>query len=377
MSVSYGGDSITFGDGSIVSSGSAGFKNKIINGHMMIDQRNAGTSVTAANQYSLDRWCVFNSQSSKFTFQQNAGSVTPPAGFTNYLGITSSSAYSITSGDYFGVYQRIEGYNVADLGWGTANASTVTLSFWVRSSLTGTFGGAIRNDGSNRGYPFTYTINSANTWEKQTITIPGDTTGTWLTTNGVGISVQFSIGTGSTYSFTAGAWGAHSSAISATGATSVVGTNGATFYITGVQLEKGTTASTFEFRSYGKELMLCQRYYYKSLSQGNSTQHWNIVGRITSTTQSVFTMNLPVDMRTSPSVAANPVYNTGSGWQSNLAGVDNRAWSSAPTQLSPQLNQAVFYVSTTTWSSQYIGMVVQPFTPTGASANFLEISAEF
>jgi hypothetical protein len=310
MSVSYGGSSITFEDGSIVSSGSQGFKNKIINGAMMIDQRNAGASVTAANQYSLDRWSVFNSQSSKFTFQQNAGSVTPPAGFTNYLGITSSSAYSITSGDYFGVYQRIEGYNIADLGWGTANASTVTLSFWVRSSLTGTFGGAIRNDGSNRGYPFTYTINSANTWEKQTITIPGDTTGTWLTTNGIGISVQFSIGTGSTYSFTAGAWGAHSAAISVTGATSVVGTNGATWYVTGVQLEKGTTASSFEFRSYQKELMLCQRYYITSVNQNSLVCNGG-------TYQSA---QFPVAMRAAPTVTATAIAGTFSVGNTNTLG---------------------------------------------------------
>jgi len=353
------------------------FRNRIINGAQVIDQRNAGASVTntTSNLYVTDRWNIYGQQASKFTAQQNAGSVTPPTGYKYYLGITSSSAYTVLSGDNFKVLQPIEGFNVADLGWGASGASPVTLSFWVRSSLTGTFGGSFTNSAYNRSYPFTYTISSANTWTQISVSIVGDTTGTWLTTNGIGVNVIFSMGMGTDQSGTAGAWAAGNYQ-SATGAVSVVGTNGATWYVTGVQLEAGTTASSFEYRQYGVELGLCQRYYYKSLPQGNGTQHYNIVGRITSTTQSVFTMNLPVDMRTSPSVAANPVYNTGSGWQSNLASVANATWSSAPTQLSPQPNQAVFYVTTAGWGTQYIGMVVQPYTPTGASANFLEISAE-
>jgi hypothetical protein len=239
-------------------------KNRIINGNMVLDQRNSGASVTPTDQaYTLDRWQCAASQSSKYTVQQNAGSVTPPVGFTNYLGVTSSSAYSITSTDYFNISQNIEGYNIADLGWGTANAKTVTLSAWVYSSLTGTFGGALRNSAANRSYPFTYTISSANTWTQINITIAGDTTGTWLTTNGKGVSVIWNLGTGSTYSGTAGSWSANNY-ISATGATSVVGTNGATFYITGVQLEVGLNATNFEYRQYGTEFALCQRYYEAS-----------------------------------------------------------------------------------------------------------------
>ena len=237
------------------------FKNRIINGAMQIDQRNAGASVTqiVANTYTVDRFAIYGSVTSKFTAQQNAASVTPPAGFTNYLGITSSSAYSVLTGDYFGVYQNIEGFNTSDLAWGTANAQTITLSFWVRSSLTGTFGGSLLNNGYTRSYPFTFTINSANTWEKETITITGDTSGTWLTNNGVGVRVWFNLGAGATYSGTANAWSGASS-FAPTGATSVVGTNGATFYITGVQLEKGSTATAFDYRPYGTELQLCQRY---------------------------------------------------------------------------------------------------------------------
>jgi hypothetical protein len=236
-------------------------KNRIINGAMVIDQRNAGASVTpASGNYTLDRWAIFVSQSSKLTIQQDAGAVTPPAGFTDYLGVTSSSAYSITSSDFFNLYQVIEGYNVADLNWGTANAKTITLSFWVRSSLTGTFGGALQNDGNNRSYPFTYTISAANTWEQKSITVAGDTSGTWLATNGAGLRVFFGLGLGSTLTGTAGAW-AGATYYGANSATSVVGTNGATFYITGVQLEVGTQATSFDYRHYGTELALCQRYY--------------------------------------------------------------------------------------------------------------------
>ena len=237
-----------------------GFKNRIINGAMMIDQRNAGASVTpanGANTYTLDRWGVAVNQSSKLTVQQ---STTAPAGFTNSLLITSSSAYSLASTDYFVLAQRVEGFNTADFAWGTANAQPVTVSFKVRSSLTGTFGGVIRNSASNRFYPFSYTINSANTFEDKTVTLVGDTTGTWLTNNGTGLELIFSVGVGSAYSGTAGAW-TSSFALSTTGATSVVGTNGATFYITGVQLEKGSTATSFDYRPYGTELQLCQRYF--------------------------------------------------------------------------------------------------------------------
>jgi len=237
------------------------FRNRIINGAMVLDQRNAGASVTpASGTYTLDRWLTYQSVASKFSVQQNAGAVTPPVGFGNYLGATSLSSYAVLSGDYYLIQQMIEGFNTADLAFGTANAATVTLSFWVRSSLTGTFGGALSNSAGNRSYPFTFTISTANTWEQKTITVAGDTSGTWIgATNGIGLMVRFGLGVGTTYSGTAGAW-AGATYFSATGATSVVGTNGATFYITGVQLEAGTTASPFEYRQYGTELLLCQRY---------------------------------------------------------------------------------------------------------------------
>jgi len=248
--------------GTGTTTGYYGFKNRIINGAMVIDQRNAGAEVNPAVNavYYVDRWLAVSSAASKFKIGQNAGSVTPPAGFKNYLGCTSLSAYSVGASDAFGVRQIIEGFNVADLGWGTANAQAITISFWVRSSLTGTFGLGLGNDGFSRAYPATYTISSANTWEFKTVTVAGDTSGTWLSTNGGGLYLTWQFGYGSSLSGTANAWNA-GTAFSPTGATSVVGTNGATFYITGVQLEKGSTATSFDYRPYSTELQLAQRYY--------------------------------------------------------------------------------------------------------------------
>ena len=240
------------------------FKNRIINGAMTIDQRNAGASTTpSVDTYLVDRWVYSASQASKFTWQQNKGSVTPPVGFINYLGGSVASAVTIGSGDYFVLVQKIEGLNVGDLGWGTANAKTVTLSFQIYSSLTGTFGGSIINSANNRSYPFTYTISSANTWTSISITIAGDTSGTWLTTNGTGMQIYFGLGVGSTYSGTSGSWSG-SQYLSATGATSVVGTASATFYITGVQLEVGSSATGFEYADITTQTIMCQRYYEKS-----------------------------------------------------------------------------------------------------------------
>jgi hypothetical protein len=274
-----------------------GFKNRIINGGMVIDQRNAGASVATTTAgvgtFTIDRWGYLVSVASKFTVQQNAGSVTPPAGFINYLGATSSAATTLAAGDFYLLYQPIEGLNMADLGWGTVNAKTITISFQVYSSLTGTFGGALRNSAQNRSYPFTYTISSANTWTQISVTIAGDTSGTWLTTNGVGVYIDWSLGTGTTYSGTAGSWAA-ANYLSATGATSIVGTSGATFYITGVQLEVGSQATSFDFRDYGRELILCQRYY---------EQLWQFTGKATSSTGVEGTIGITVTKRTTPTMS--------------------------------------------------------------------------
>jgi hypothetical protein len=204
------------------------------------------------------------------TFTMGQSSVVPSlGGFNKSIVFTVGTAYTPSSTENNFFKHLIEGYNVADLAWGTANAATVTLSFWVRSSITGTYGGSLRNGSSNRSYVFTYTINSANTFEYKTITVPGDTSGTWLTTNGNGLEISWGLSLGSTYSNSAGGW-YNGNYISATGATQITPTAGATWYITGIQLEKSATASTFEFRSYGKELLLCQRYFETSFNIGQA-----------------------------------------------------------------------------------------------------------
>ena len=323
MTVSINGTSgLVFNDASTQNTAATGFgfKNRIINGAMVIDQRNAGASVTpTASAYTLDRWFASISQSSKFSVQQNAGSVTPPVGFTNYLGVTSLSAYTVGASEFFQITQQVEGFNVADLGWGTASAQSVTLSFWVRSSLTGTFGGVLANGSFNRSYPFSFTINAANTWEQKSITITGDTSGTWLTNNGIGIYTMFSLGSGATVSGTAGAW-AGTGYRSVTGAVSVVGTNGATFYITGVQLEKGSTATSFDYRPYGTELQLAQRYFYL-VGSGNSKSLGT--GFTYSATEIDMTLTLPVTMRGTPSISQT----TGSNYYL-LFGAPNKLFNS-------------------------------------------------
>jgi hypothetical protein len=296
-----GGNTATINSYTPTESNMAG-RNRIQNGDMRIDQRNAGAAVTATGSYPVDRFQMFSSAASKYSIQQNAGSVTPPAGFTNYLGATSLSAYSVTSSDYFSILQKVEGFNVADFGWGTANAQPVTLSFWVRSSLTGNFGGAFQNSAQTRSYPFTYTVTAANTWEYKTVTVLGDTTGTWLTNNGTGMWIILNLGAGSTYAGTANAW-ATANYTNPTGAVSVVGTSGATFYITGVQLEAGSVATPFEHRQYGQELALCQRYHHKL---GGTHK---VIGTAysASTSEVAINVNLPNQMRTTPSVSLSAI----------------------------------------------------------------------
>jgi len=303
MSVSISGTSgITFPDGSLQTAAASPLvlRNRIINGDMRIDQRNAGAEKNPAvtDTYYVDRWAAASGAASKFKIQQDAGAVTPPTGFNDYLGCTSLSAYTAGASEQFGIFQPIEGYNIADLAFGTASAKTITISFWVRSSLTGTFGGSLRNSAANRSYPFSYTISVANTWEQKSVTITGDTSGTWLVTNGVGMYVFFSIGSGSTVSGTAGSWAA-ANYVQPTGATSVVGTNGATFYITGVQLEQNTSATPFERRLYGQELANCQRYL--PCINGNATTITIIGnGSSASTTEGTANVYFPVQPRVAP-----------------------------------------------------------------------------
>ena len=273
-----------------------GFKNRIINGAMVIDQRNAGAAVTTNDSFPVDRFKFsFSTSNGAFSAQQ---STTAPTGFIKSLKFTTTTADSALAATEFSIlYQVVEGLNFSDFAWGTASALPVTLSFWVRSSATGTFGGALQNSAGNRSYPFTYTINAIDTWEQKSITVAGDTSGTWLTTNGVGVYVILSQGCGTTRSGTSGSW-ASANYLSATGAVSLMQTLNATFYITGVQLEKGSTATSFDYRPYGTELALCQRYTFNISATAQADFGSGFFG----VTGGQFIFNLPVIMRTPPTL---------------------------------------------------------------------------
>jgi hypothetical protein len=299
-------------------SGFTGFKNRIINPGMVIDQRNAGASITVNNtnlNYSVDRWWGTGKTSDGvYTMQRSAS--TPPTGFSNFLRVTVTTAdASIAAGDTYYMGTKIEGFNVADLSFGSANAQTITISFWARSSVTGTFSGALLNGAENRSYPFTFAINTANTWEYETITIVGDTTGTWATDNSAGMVLALDLGSGSNFRAAAGSWVA-AGEYGATGAVTLISTLNATFDITGVQLERGSNATSFEFRDYGRELILCQRYYEKSYNvdvvPGTATTAGAILFQVSSATQTCFNSQRPfaVQKRATPTIT---YYNPNSG----------------------------------------------------------------
>lgn len=259
MPVVINGDTGITQAGEFDSDSTMGFKNRIINGEMDIDQRNAGASVNVTgNVYTLDRWNGGGVNDGVLAFQRVADA---PTGFVNSLRVTVSTAdSSLGATQYARVGQIIEGFNVSDFAGGTASAATVTFSFWVKSSLTGTFGGYLSSGDESRLYIFQYTINSASTWEKKTVTVTLPSSGTWATNSDAGFRAFFSLGAGSTYTNTANTW-LTSYAQQASGNVNVINTLSATWQVTGVQLEKGSTATSFDFRSYGTELALCQRYY--------------------------------------------------------------------------------------------------------------------
>jgi hypothetical protein len=244
-------------DGQFNSASSMGFKNRIINGAMVIFQR--GTAATTNLAYSVDRWRYDKGNDATESVSQNSDA---PAGFSYSLRNTISVGdATIGSAQFSGLQQAIEGYNVADLGWGTANAKTITLSFWIRSSVTGQYVGNVRNNDDTRINPFNFTISTANTWEQKTVTITGDTGGTWNTTNGAGIQIAIYAALGSSFlGGTAGTWGA-SPNFGCGSPVNGIASNGNIFAISGVQLEKGSTATSFDYRPYGTELALCQRYF--------------------------------------------------------------------------------------------------------------------
>jgi hypothetical protein len=312
---------ITFNDASVQgTAGYTGFRNRIINGDMRIDQRFAGASQTpTTNTYSVDRWQFNVSQASKFSCQQNQGSITPPSGFSNYVGATVVSAYTPSASDTFFTGQWIEGYNISDLAQGTGTAKTYTVSFYVYTNQAGVHSGSIRgyNGSAFRGYPFTFTVNAANTWQFVSVVIPGDTvTFAYGTGNSYGLQVCFNLGTGSTYLGTAGSWSGNNY-VGAVGSISLVSIAGATFYFTGVQLEVGGVATAFERRNFGIELAMCQRYYQSSYPQGTAagSADGNGINFVaTGTNRLVGASSLAVVMRAAPNAV---IYDPGAANTTN------------------------------------------------------------
>jgi len=273
-----------------------GRRNLIINGAVSVNQRNVGTvnvNATYNGYTTADRWQANRTADDKYSIQVSTDA---PDNFNSSLLATSLSAYSVSASDIFFLQQSIEGNNCVNLAWGSSSAETITLSFYVKSSLTGTFGGCLANSAHNRSYPFSYSISSANTWERKTLTITGDTSGTWLTDNGTGVQVIFGLGGGSTRSGTAGAWNSNTN-YTATGATSLVGTSGATWQITGIQLEVGEQATPFEHRSFGEELALCQRYF---TNQDVGTLRLSVI-RTSDNLRRAYAF-FPVTMRANPTI---------------------------------------------------------------------------
>jgi hypothetical protein len=308
---------MTDSQGGSVAPVSSVMRNRIINGAMMIDVRNSGASITVGangSGYPVDRFYIENFQSGTITAQQ---STTAPTGYINSIIHTVTVTDTPAAGDYFFESTSIEGLNMADLGWGTASAKTVTLSFWVRSSVTGTYGIGLRNSAGNRSYVATYTINSANTFEYKTITIPGDTSGTWLTNNELGVRIFWDLGSGSNFNGTANSWNA-GSFWRASGCVNFISNSGATLFIAGVQLEKGEQATGFEYRQYGTELALCQRYTYRHSAEGDIDNFAPLgMGRYYDTNLAQLYVPFKVTMRTSPSSVTQVgnifVNNTGLG----------------------------------------------------------------
>ena len=318
LAIADGGTGASTAAGARTNLGLDGFvnmKNRIINGAMVIAQRTT-SAVTANDSYAVDRWNIGNSTDGSFSAIQDSDA---PAGFNKSVKFTITTAdASVTGTQSLFMVQPIEGFNTADLNWGSAtNAKTVTLSFWVKSSVTGTFSGSLMNGSVNRAYPFTYTISAANTWEQKSVTVAGDTTGTWNTDNSSGILLYFSLGTGSTRLGTAGAW-AGSRLQGATGETALVNTLNATWFITGIQLEVGSTSTSFDYRPYGTELALCQRYYYGLSGSGVPI----MIGQAYTTSAVIGAFVIPTEMRTTPTLS----YNSLDAWTSTGSASGATTW---------------------------------------------------
>jgi hypothetical protein len=269
----------------------------IINGAMTVAQR--GTSAVNSSSsatFRVDRFKAFSNGGGVFTTEQSSTVPNNEFAYSNKLTVTTADS-SIASSDFYAFNHDIEGYNIIQTGYGTSDAKTLTLSFWVRSSVTGTYSVTAYNSDGSRGYLNTFSISSADTWTKISLSWAGDTGGTWNKTNGTGITIRFDLGGGSAGHGTADQWTTSGTfaANRTSGSVDWIATSGATFYITGVQLEVGQTASPFEHEDYGTTLRKCQRYYYQPTSA-------HYPGDNSNGGSSRIVYHFPTVMRSAPSV---------------------------------------------------------------------------
>jgi hypothetical protein len=305
-----------------------GMRNRIINGDMRIDQRNGGSAVTVntVGIFSVDRWANIARATGGGVYSAQQVS-DAPTGYSNSLKLTVTTVdTSLGTNDYYFSWQKIEGFNTADLLFGTASAKTVTLSFWVKSNITGQFSAFLTNSAESYSQPFAYTINAANTWERKTLTFTGATAGTWVgATNGVGLIVGFGLANGTSLQGTSGAWAA-ASYYGSTGDVNWMATLSNTFQYTGVQLEVGSQATSFDFRSIGTELALCQRYFYQ-MAKGTNIPLG--ISACTGTTDLRGCLWFPVYMRTSPSMTSV----SGTGYYRIYTGAANQQFTNIGSDL--------------------------------------------
>ena len=271
-------------------------RNMIVNGGMMINQRYEDSADTPSDgEYTMDRWQAWMSTGSKFSVQRSSDS---PDDFEKSLLVTSLSAATVSADHEHGITTKIEGQNMQQTALGTSSAKSVTLSFFVKCSLTGTFGGLVANAALNMSYVFSYTVNSADTWERKTITIPPTTSGSFSTGSSNGLQVHFEFGVGSNRTAAVG-WQTDTAVRGVNSQVNLIATNAATWRMTGLQLEVGTTATDFEHRSFAQELALCQRYCY--VVKGDFDDYTGFSGYSTSATAAMFPVLFPVTMRSQPS----------------------------------------------------------------------------
>ena len=370
------GSGITFAK-DIIPATPLSHRNIIDNGAMQVAQR--GTSGTGANAViAIDRYKRVADNNGAVTTSQVTDA---PTGFKNsYKATITAADTSIASAQYEFVEHTIEGYNTIPLALGTSDAKQITFSFYVKSSLAGIFGGVIKNGAQNRSYPYQYTINSANTWERKTITLTGDTSGTWPTDNTAGLKVQWSLGTGTDYHATANAWGAGNKVtpnVARSGATSdaLLANVNATWQITGVQLELGSVATPFEHRSYGEEFIRCKRYYQELL--GNGTYTHAIPVWFLNSTGSSTNIQLPYEMRAAPVVTRIGTLANSSG--GDASGTDywalyvNGAWKGCTSLTASEINKTDIRIDASSYNSVTGGQAGGLYVGT---SSYLQLSAE-